>query len=925
MSDFENIPEELKQRDQWLMWDASADTPRRPHWRGDFGISWSDPDDWHTFEEAVDAAAERDSWGIGYVNAADNDDHVRGMVGSIDIDGVAEEPHGAPKDWLPSLQPFFDRDAYEEWSPSAEGLRIPIVGMETPEWWSDQHFSDEEHEGVEVLTNKFSTYTGDELRGCGDEVAEYGEWVDEWLREVYKSITGEDPVDERQAEIADSVTDEGSDTPDEEWFTEEVAEDALDHIDPDSTYSVWRDVGMALTNKFGSRGESMFESWSRRGSKWDSDAKEQAGRIESDAGDYQYDAGTIIHYAKEGGWDASAAAREQLGGRPDGGATAAAGGDAPGPETTESTDSPDSPGSTDWSLTPRGVLLKAIDDPLSSLQYDEDGRVNGSVEDLRTHKLAHYTWDLAKETDNDNILALRNGPIYSYDDGVWADRDQQRLRDIGSTALRSEYRKSVRDELEERVRTDRDKHPDELGAPDGTIATEGGLLDLLRRDTVPLEPEHYATSKIPVEPDADADCPEWRSFLDDSIDDDDARQRLQEYAGYCLWHHQQQFGKALFLVGPTDSGKGTALTAIRNVLGGENVAAESLRNLVDSRWGKASLVGNIVNMRNEVSPQGLKNVEQFKELTGGEDEVDAEFKGQDKFKFVVTQKFLFATNQMPSVENADEAFYNRLLFVEFPHTVPAQEQDKQLDAKLEDERAGILNWMLDGLQRLLKQGHFTGERSIGGKKELCDAFGGVIDRFTHNCLMVSGDEDDVVAKRDLEELAKRYAESIDKEPEWDKMSGFTQSMSQQIGISQGQKRLGGENTRVFRGVRIKPEIVYQFNAEPRAVTAGDNDSRNAGLGDYGDEVRPGYDMHDDESDDSATDESDDDEERSRNSRTGGSYVQAVTETVAEASEPVGVAYIIQHTEGGAEQLREAIDVAEQNGRIVDHGDDEYTA
>ena len=913
MSKFENIPDEVAQRGQWLYWNSSNDTPRAPldSPAATYGCSWSDPETWLAFEEVTERAAATPNAGIGYVNAADNDDYARGLYGVIDIDGAAEEPHGSPADWLPSLQPFFDRDAYTEWSPSAEGIHIPVVGIELPEWWSDQHFSDDEHKGVEVLTNKFSTFTGDQMKGAGDEVVEYGEWLDEWLREAYKAITGEDPVaDGRQEEIADSVTD-GNDTPDEEWFTEDVAEEALEHIDPDSSYSVWRDVGMALTNCFGARGESLFESWSRRGSKWDTEAERQADRIERDASSYDFDAGTIIYYAQEGGWDASTAAREALSSRPDGGATAAGGSvdasDA-GPETT---DSPERPGRTDWSLSPSSVLRKAIDDPLSSIQYDEDGRVTGSVEDLRTHKLAHYTWDLAKETDNDNILALRNGPIYSYADGVWADRDQQRLRDIGSTALYSEYRKSIRDELEERVRTDYVKHPDALGAPDGTIATEGGLLDLLHRGTVPLEPDHYATSKIPVEPDPDADCPEWCAFLDDSIDDEEARQRLQEYAGYCLWHHQQQFGKALFLVGPTDSGKGTALTAIRNVLGGDNVAAESLRNLVDTRWGKSSLVGNIVNMRNEVSPDGLKRIEQFKELTGGEDEVDAEFKGQDKFKFVVTQKFLFATNQMPSVEHADEAFYNRLLFVEFPHTVPAHEQDKQLDRKLKEERAGILNWMLDGLERLLKQGQFTGERSIGGKKELCDAFGGVIDRFTHNCLMITGDEDDVVAKRDLEELAKRYADSIDKEPEWDKLAGFTQNMSQQIGISQGQKKFDGKNARVFRGVRIKPEIVYEFNTDIRALTADEGDGRNTGLSDYGDEIRPGYDMHEDA-----------DSEAS--SRDGSSYVQAVTETVREASGPVGVAYIIQHTEGTAEPLREAIDAAEQAGRIIDYGDDEYT-
>lgn len=53
-------PDELHQRDQWLMWD-DADSPRRPHWRGDFSISWNDPDDWHTFDEAREAALTRDS------------------------------------------------------------------------------------------------------------------------------------------------------------------------------------------------------------------------------------------------------------------------------------------------------------------------------------------------------------------------------------------------------------------------------------------------------------------------------------------------------------------------------------------------------------------------------------------------------------------------------------------------------------------------------------------------------------------------------------------------------------------------------------------------------------------------------------------------------------------------------------------------
>ena len=65
MIDLDAIPDELQDRDQWLMWDSSADTPRRPHWAGNTSISWSDPDDWHSFEEARETAKKRDSWEIG--------------------------------------------------------------------------------------------------------------------------------------------------------------------------------------------------------------------------------------------------------------------------------------------------------------------------------------------------------------------------------------------------------------------------------------------------------------------------------------------------------------------------------------------------------------------------------------------------------------------------------------------------------------------------------------------------------------------------------------------------------------------------------------------------------------------------------------------------------------------------------------------
>jgi hypothetical protein len=53
------------------------------------------------------------------------------------------------------------------------------------------------------------------------------------------------------------------------------------------------------------------------------------------------------------------------------------------------------------------------------------------------------------------------------------------------------------------------------------------------------------------------------------------------------------------------------------------------------------------------------------------------------------------------------------------------------------------------------------------------------------------------------------------------------------------------------------------------------------------------------------------------------YKLAVRDTVAEADGPVGMAYIIQHTEGTAEPLRDAIDRACSRGLISKNPSGDY--
>ena len=56
--DPEDIPDEQRERDQWLMWDTSEDKPRAPLNEQGRKASWTDPDEWMSFERAREIASE---------------------------------------------------------------------------------------------------------------------------------------------------------------------------------------------------------------------------------------------------------------------------------------------------------------------------------------------------------------------------------------------------------------------------------------------------------------------------------------------------------------------------------------------------------------------------------------------------------------------------------------------------------------------------------------------------------------------------------------------------------------------------------------------------------------------------------------------------------------------------------------------------
>jgi phage/plasmid-associated DNA primase len=145
-------------------------------------------------------------------------------------------------------------------------------------------------------------------------------------------------------------------------------------------------------------------------------------------------------------------------------------------------------------------------------------------------------------------------------------------------------------------------------------------------------------------------------------------------------------------------------------LGRENVATPALQDLIEDPFSRADLYGKLANIHADLPAIRLKHTGIFKMLTG-QDLIWANVKHKKPFTFRNYAKLLYSANELPATNDTSEAFWRRWLLITFPNTFPDGDPktDPNILSKLTtpEELSGMLNWALEGLRRLLKQGHFT--------------------------------------------------------------------------------------------------------------------------------------------------------------------------------------------------------------------------
>lgn len=245
--------------------------------------------------------------------------------------------------------------------------------------------------------------------------------------------------------------------------------------------------------------------------------------------------------------------------------------------------------------------------------------------------------------------------------------------------------------------------------PIDILACRSGLLHIPTRTLLPGTPAFFALNGLDFAFDPNAPAPaHWLAFLKQLwAEDEESIQALQEWLGYLLTP-DTRFQKIGMLVGPKRSGKGTIGRVLRRLLGERNVCGPTLANMSEQH-GLAVLIGKtaaiIADARITARSDAAVITERLLSISG-EDPLSVPRKFLPDWDGKLSVRFLILTNELPKIEDASGALSSRFIVFSLTESFFGRE-DHGLFERLSPELPGILNWALEGRDRLYRRGHFV--------------------------------------------------------------------------------------------------------------------------------------------------------------------------------------------------------------------------
>ena len=243
------------------------------------------------------------------------------------------------------------------------------------------------------------------------------------------------------------------------------------------------------------------------------------------------------------------------------------------------------------------------------------------------------------------------------------------------------------------------KMPEELEFDPMWLNLKNGMLNIQTMQVKPHSPNFNSRVQMPVSFREDATCGTWIETVMQIFEDDPAKgDTLQQFFGYTLFP-RILFPSAIFQIGGGRNGKGVIEKILCAMLGKENVSHISLGRM-EENFGPVEIHGKLLNSTGETETKPL-DVTHFKGIVAG-DAIQAQRKYLPDLTFVPFAKHLISMNFFPGIKEKTDAFFRRIIVLEFNQKFEGKDDDPRLVDKLLEELDGIFLWALKGLKMVLE-------------------------------------------------------------------------------------------------------------------------------------------------------------------------------------------------------------------------------
>jgi len=344
------------------------------------------------------------------------------------------------------------------------------------------------------------------------------------------------------------------------------------------------------------------------------------------------------------------------------------------------------------------------------------------------------------------------------------------------------------------------------------IAIQNGVFNVLTKELEGFSPEYKFFNKLPVKYVEGSDCPEIKKFFSETLPTKSDIDAMQEFFGYLLWK-RYNFKKAVMLVGVGDNGKTVVINLMKHFLGTVNCSNLSLEDMQRDIYSVSCCFKKMANLCGDISKTALKNTGPFKMLTGN-DEMEVARKYLARIKFTNYAKMVFSANELPLTYDDSEGYWTRWLPFVFPYQFKKQNEldPENQDIKLRDpnlldklttdeEISGLLNWAVEGLQRLFENKDFSKSPTNDEIKTLWLRKTDSCEAFLMDC--VNEEYESMIEKGEFRQAYKDYCKEHRLRMSSDKI---IKNVLARHGIVDGRSSKNGKQVYSWEGIKFKHEL-----------------------------------------------------------------------------------------------------------------------